>query len=210
MFPGSCWTSCSISPIRPTVETGAGPARARHLERDAKELNLVVRSYDRLAPHGAAHGGGHEEVDARLVRLAKAMNGAIVTNDFNLNKVAEIQGVQVLNINELANALKPVVLPGEEMRVAIVKDGKEPSQGVGYLDDGTMIVVEGGRRHIGETVEVLVSSVLQTQAGKMIFAHLRGSNSNGTGVGDEGEGGGDVDSGVRAYTRGGTRRPVRR
>lgn len=156
-----------------------------------KELTLVVRSYDRLVP-------GHDEVDARLVRLAKALSGALVTNDYNLNKVAELQGVQVLNVNELANALKPVVLPGEDMRVAIVKDGKEPSQGVGYLDDGTMIVVEGGRRFMGETVEVLVSSVLQTQAGKMIFAHLR----------DE-EGDGEVDRGVRAYTSRRPRRPVR-
>jgi len=156
-----------------------------------KELTLIVRTYDRLVP-------GNEEVDARLVRLARALEGAIVTNDFNLNKVAELQGVKVLNVNELANALKPVVLPGEEMRVAIVKDGKEASQGIGYLDDGTMIVVEGGRRHIGETVDVFVSSVLQTQAGKMIFAHLR----------DEGEG--DVDQGLRAYTRGGPRRPIRR
>lgn len=156
-----------------------------------KELTLLVRTYDRFAP-------GNDEVDARLVRLAKALGGAIVTNDFNLNKVAELQGIQVLNVNELANALKPVVLPGEEMRVHIVKEGKEASQGVGYLDDGTMIVVEGARRSVGEQVDVLVSSVLQTQAGKMIFAHLR----------DEGEG--DVDQGVRAYTRGGPRRQVRR
>ena len=156
-----------------------------------KELTLLVRTYDRFAP-------GAEEVDARVVRLAKGLGGAIVTNDFNLNKVAELQGIQVLNVNELANALKPVVLPGEEMQVMIVKEGKEASQGVGYLDDGTMIVVEGARRWVGEQVDVLVSSVLQTQAGKMIFAHLR----------DEGEEG--VDPNVRAYTRGGPRRPVRR
>ena len=158
-----------------------------------KELTLVVRTYDRQVPENG-------EVDARLVRLAKALGGAIVTNDFNLNKVAELQGVQVLNVNELANALKPVVLPGEEMHVAIVKEGKEPSQGVGYLDDGTMIVVEGGRRHLGETVDVLVSSVLQTQAGKMIFAHLRL---------DDDQEDDSLDRGVRAYTRRGPRRPVR-
>ena len=157
-----------------------------------KDLNVVVRNYDRLVP-------GNDEVDARLVRLAKALNGPLVTNDFNLNKVAELQGVTVLNINELANALKPVVLPGEEMTVLVVKEGKEYSQGVGYLDDGTMIVVEGGRKHIGESVEILVSSLLQTTAGKMIFARLRD---------DDGEE--DYGGGVRSYTSGGARRPIRR
>jgi uncharacterized protein YacL len=156
-----------------------------------KELNVVVRTYDKLVP-------GNDEVDARLVRLAKALNGQLVTNDFNLNKVAELQGVTVLNINELANALKPVVLPGEEMRVSIVKEGKESSQGIGYLDDGTMIVVEGGRKHIGETVEILVSSLLQTTAGKMIFARMR-----------DDEDGEDYGSGMRPYTGGGARRPIR-
>jgi len=156
-----------------------------------KEITLLVRSYDRMAP-------GHEEVDSRLVRLAKALGGSIVTNDFNLNKVAELQGVPVLNVNELANALKPVVLPGEEMQVAIVKEGKEPSQGIGYLDDGTMIVVEGGKKSLGDTVDIVVSSVLQTQAGKMIFAHMRDEEEE------------DFERGVRAYTRSGTRRPVRR
>ncbi len=110
------------------------------------------------------------EVDSKLVKLAKKINGKIITNDFNLNKVCELQGIAVLNINELANAVKPVVLPGEEMATQIIKDGKETGQGVAYLDDGTMIVVEGGRRFIGETVDVLVTSVLQTAAGRMIFA----------------------------------------
>ena len=105
--------------------------------------------------------------------LAQIMDGYVVTNDFNLNKVAELQGVRVLNINELANAIKPVVLPGEEMSVQIIKDGKEAGQGVAYLDDGTMIVVENGRKVIGETVNVLVTSVLQTAAGRMIFAKLK-------------------------------------
>ena len=91
-------------------------------------------------------------MDAKLVKLAKAPEGTIVTNDFNLNKVAELQGVPVLNVNELANALKPVVLPGEEMNVTIIKEGKEANQGIAYLDDGTMVVVEGARRHIGEKV----------------------------------------------------------
>lgn len=110
------------------------------------------------------------EVDSKLVKLAKVMKGKIVTNDYNLNKVCELQGVPVLNINELANAVKPIVLPGEEMVAQIIKDGKEHGQGVAYLDDGTMIVVEGGRRYIGDTIEVIVTSVLQTAAGRMIFA----------------------------------------
>lgn len=124
------------------------------------------------------------EVDSKLVKLAQVLNGCVVTNDYNLNKVAELQGVTVLNINELANAIKPVVLPGEEMVVQIIKDGKEAGQGVAYLDDGTMIVVENGRRVIGETVNVLVTSVLQTAAGRMIFAKLKNEekrNVNGVG-----------------------------
>jgi uncharacterized protein YacL len=134
-----------------------------------KELPLVVRTWDKALEKSAQS----DEVDTRLVKLAKALEGIIVTNDFNLNKVAALQGVQVLNVNELANALKPVVLPGEAMTVAIVKDGKEPNQGVAYLDDGTMIVVEDGRRFMGSTLSVIVTSVLQTVAGKMIFARIR-------------------------------------
>jgi uncharacterized protein YacL len=111
-----------------------------------------------------------QEVDSKLVRLAKQMHGKVVTNDFNLNKVCELQGVAVLNINDLANALKPIVLPGEELNVQVIKDGKEYNQGVAYLDDGTMIVIEGGREHIGGKCDVLVTSVLQTSAGRMIFA----------------------------------------
>jgi uncharacterized protein YacL len=109
------------------------------------------------------------EVDLKLIELARRMNGKIVTNDFNLNKVAQLRGVQVLNINELANSLKPVVLPGEVMRVFVLKEGKEQGQGVAYLDDGTMVVVDQGKRAIGKTIEVTVTSVLQTTAGKMIF-----------------------------------------
>ncbi len=113
------------------------------------------------------------EVDVKLIKLAQLMRGVIVTNDFNLNKVASITGVGVLNINELANTLKPVVLPGEEMQVFVVKEGKERTQGVGYLDDGTMIVVEEGRSSIGKTVETVVTSVLQTSAGRMIFTKVK-------------------------------------
>jgi uncharacterized protein YacL len=118
-------------------------------------------------------------VDAKLVRLAKEREGKLVTNDYNLNRVAQVEGVTVLNINELADAVKPVVLPGEELHVAIVRDGKEAHQGVGYLDDGTMIVVENGRRLIGEDVDVQVTSVLQTVAGRMIFAKPKRSSSVG-------------------------------
>lgn len=110
------------------------------------------------------------EVDVKLLKLAQIMNGKVVTNDFNLNKVASIQNVEVLNINELANTLKPVVLPGEDMTLFLVKEGKENNQAVAYLDDGTMIVVEDGRRYIGKTINVQVTSVLQTSAGRMIFA----------------------------------------
>ncbi|GEK30812.1 putative PIN and TRAM-domain containing protein YacL [Kurthia zopfii] len=110
------------------------------------------------------------EVDLKLVRLAKKMNGQILTNDFNLNKVCDLHKVHVLNINDLANAVKPVVIPGEDMNVVVIKDGKEHNQGVAYLDDGTMIVVEEGKSYIGQAITVVVTSVLQTSAGRMIFA----------------------------------------
>lgn len=113
------------------------------------------------------------EVDTKLIRVAQKYEAKILTNDYNLNKVAGLQGVEVLNINELANAVKPVVLPGEEMGVQIIKEGKELGQGVGYLDDGTMIVVDNGKRYIGRTVTVVVTSVLQTAAGRMIFGKPR-------------------------------------
>ncbi len=114
-----------------------------------------------------------KEVDAKLVVLAKKMNAKIVTNDLNLNKVAELQGIRVLNINELCNALRPVVLPGEAIRVFVLKEGKEAGQGVAYLDDGTMIVVDNARRYIGKNIDVVVTSVLQTTAGRMIFTRLK-------------------------------------
>ena len=112
-------------------------------------------------------------VDSKLVRLAQKLGGKIITNDFNLNKVAQLRGVEVLNINELSNAVKPVVIPGETMRVQVVKDGKEPGQGVAYLDDGTMIVIENGHRYLSRTISVEVTSALQTAAGRMIFAKPR-------------------------------------
>jgi len=136
------------------------------LHRIQKELDVKVeidnRDFEDIA-----------EVDSKLVKMGQVLKAKIITNDYNLNKVAELQGVSVLNINELSNAVKPVVLPGEEMVVHIVKDGKEFGQGVAYLDDGTMIVVDGGKKCVGDTIEVLVTSVLQTAAGRMIFAKLK-------------------------------------
>ncbi len=119
------------------------------------------------------------EVDLKLVRLAKKMGGQVVTNDFNLNKVCELHKVKVLNINDLANAVKPVVIPGEEMHVVVIKEGKEHNQGVAYLDDGTMIVVEDGKTYIGDAITVVVTSVLQTSAGRMIFAKKKKGKENG-------------------------------
>ena len=133
------------------------------LNKIQKELSIETQIYEEDFPEIA-------EVDAKLLKLAQILSGKVVTNDFNLNKVAEFQGVPVLNINELANAIKPVLLPGEEMKVMVMKDGKESSQGIAYLDDGTMIVVEGGRKFINEEIIVVVTSVLQTAAGRMIFA----------------------------------------
>jgi uncharacterized protein YacL len=109
------------------------------------------------------------EVDLKLIELARTLPAKIVTNDFNLNKVAQLQGVEVLNINELANSLKPIVLPGEGMKVFVLKEGKEYNQGVAYLDDGTMVVIDNARKMIGKTIDISVTSVLQTTAGKMIF-----------------------------------------
>lgn len=120
-----------------------------------------------------------KEVDAKLIELAKSMTAKVVTNDFNLNQVAELQAVMVLNINELANAVKPVILPGETMTVRVVKEGKEYGQGVAYLDDGTMVVVDSGKALMGQSVDVVVTSILQTAAGRMIFTRKK---ENGNGV----------------------------
>ncbi|MBI3995121.1 MAG: TRAM domain-containing protein [Nitrospirae bacterium] len=136
------------------------------LHRIQKMVDIDVRIVENDFPH-------IRNVDAKLVALGKEMDARIITNDLNLNKVAELQGVRVLNINELCNALKPVVLPGEVLRVFILKEGKESGQGVAYLDDGTMIVVDNAKRLIGKNVDVIVTSVLQTTAGRMIFTRLR-------------------------------------
>lgn len=135
------------------------------LNKIQKDSKLNVRINEEDFP-------GIKDVDAKLVKLAQLVGGKVVTNDFNLNKIAELQGVTVLNINELANALRPVVLPGESMEIRISKEGKEYNQGVGYLDDGTMVVVDNTRQSIGQVIKVIVTSVLQTSAGRMIFAKL--------------------------------------
>jgi uncharacterized protein YacL len=127
-----------------------------------QEVEIEERDYDDV-----------DEVDLKLLRLAGDLSGILVTNDYNLNKVAAVQNMPVLNINELANALRSVLLPGEELSLAIVKEGKEAGQGIGYLPDGTMVIVENGKKRIGETVDLIVTSALQTSAGRLVFAKLR-------------------------------------
>lgn len=157
------------------------------------EVELEVRTHDRLAPHMG------DEVDARLVRLAKAMKADIITNDYNLNKVAELQGVRVLNVNELAEAVRIHVLPGEELTVIPIREGQEPDQGVAYLEDGTMVVVEGGKAYINQPVDVVVTSVLQSTRGKMLFAEPKEPDHANEGAIDY----------SRTYPGGRKRRPIR-
>ena len=144
--------------------------------RGRRGLEILARMQKEPGHAGRDHRGrrpDEPEVDAKLVALARTRSRVILTNDFNLNRVAELQGVRVMNINSLANAVKPAVLPGEELRVRVIQEGKEPGQGVGFLDDGTMIVVEGGARHIDKDLDVAVTRVLQTVAGRMVFAQPR-------------------------------------
>ncbi len=138
------------------------------LNRLQKSTGIEVKIHDAEIPELA----GIREVDQRLVVLAKSLGGKVVTNDYNLNKIARLQGVEVINLNDLANAMKPIVLPGEGLTVKLIKRGEEPGQGVGYLDDGTMVVVEQGAYHLGETLRITVTSVLQTSAGRMIFGRI--------------------------------------
>jgi uncharacterized protein YacL len=149
-----------------TLKRGRGRRGLDVLSKIQKMVDIEVQIIEEDFPH-------IKEVDSKIVMLAKKMNAKVITNDLNLSKVAELQGVRVLNINELCNALKPVVLPGEQLRVFVLKEGKEVGQGVAYLDDGTMIVVDNAKRFIGSNVNVVVTSVLQTQAGRMIFARLK-------------------------------------
>lgn len=134
------------------------------LQQMQGKFQLEIGTHDKLA------ADANEPVDSRLVKIARGIGGDLVTNDHNLNRVAALQEVRVINVNELALALRPTVLPGETMQLLIIKDGSQSGQGVGYLDDGTMIVVEGGRKHVGETIDVIVTQVHQTERGKMIFA----------------------------------------
>jgi uncharacterized protein YacL len=136
------------------------------LQRLQRMPTVTVEITDMDIPHV-------REVDRKLIELAKMLGGKIVTNDYNLNKLAQLRGVAVLNVNELANGLRPVVLPGEIMHVQVLREGKESGQGVAYLDDGTMVVVDQGKKYLGQTVDVVVTSVLQTSAGRMIFSRLR-------------------------------------
>jgi uncharacterized protein YacL len=142
------------------------------LHRIQKQVDVDVKIVEQDFPR-------IKEVDAKLVELAKKMGAKIITNDSNLNKVAELQGVDVLNINQLTNALKPIVLPGEDIGVKVIKEGKEPGQGVAYLDDGTMVVIENAVKHLGKNIDVTVTQILQTTAGRMIFAKVGGDAGAG-------------------------------
>ncbi|NLN78226.1 MAG: TRAM domain-containing protein [Armatimonadetes bacterium] len=187
-----------VEELQQIADSSDSLKRARG-RRGLEILTQMQKEMDLQVPEAVNGEVVDEEVDAKLVRFARQLNGAIVTNDYNLNKVAGLQGVDVMNVNELANALKPVVLPGEEMRVTIIKEGKEKEQGIGYLDDGTMIVIEGGRRRLDETLPVVVTSVLQTVQGKMIFAKIK-----------DGEPEGDyIDESIRSYSGSRGRRKTR-
>jgi uncharacterized protein YacL len=158
----------SADPIKRT----RGKRGLEILHRIQKQVDVDVKIIEQDFPR-------IKEVDAKLVELAKKMKAKIITNDSNLNKVAELQGVDVLNINQLANALKPVVLPGEDVSVKVIKEGKEQGQGVAYLDDGTMVVIESGLKYMGKNIDVTVTQILQTTAGRMIFAKVGGDTGGG-------------------------------
>ncbi len=167
-----------LSELQRIADSADAVRRARG-RRGLDMLNRLQKEYQdlRIVDDPSGLGGN---VDERLIAYARLVDGWIVTNDFNLNKVAELQGVRVLNINELAQALRTVHLPGEELTVLVTKDGKEAGQGIGYLDDGTMVVVEAGKRLIGESADVVVTSVLQTVAGRMIFARPKADVPTGS------------------------------
>lgn len=155
-----------IADLQDPVKKTRGRRGLEILHRLQKQASVRVKIVDYDFPK-------LKDVDSKLIALAKNMNGKIVTNDFNLNKVAELQGIEVMNLNELATALKPSVLPAEQMTIRVVKEGKEHGQGIGYLDDGTMVVVDDARKLLGKTVDVIVTSLLQTTSGRMIFARLK-------------------------------------
>ncbi len=159
------------------VADSADAMRRNRGRRGLDVLNRLQQSERVVVELSDADVAGIDDVDRKLIRLAEELDCAVMTNDYNLNRVAEIQGVQVLNLNELTNAVKTIVLPGEPLAVRIIQEGKEPGQGVGYLDDGTMVVVDQGRDHLDETLPVTVTRVLQTVAGRMIFATLSQSEA---------------------------------
>jgi uncharacterized protein YacL len=146
------------------LRRGRGRRGLDILNRMRANTNIDMEIFDRELPEFAG-----QSVDLKLIALAKSLQGKLITNDYNLNKIAKLQGVPVINFNDLANALKPVFLPGEHIDVRVIKAGEEAGQGVGYLEDGTMVVIEGGREHVSENVNVAVTSVLQTSAGRMVF-----------------------------------------
>jgi uncharacterized protein YacL len=161
-----------IADSKDTLKRNRGRRGLEILSKIQKNPQVDVRIHEEDFPETV-------DVDAKLIKLAKILNAKLFTNDFNLGKVAELQGIKVLNINELANALKPIVLPGEMLEVKVIKEGKEYNQGIGYLDDGTMIVVENGKHLLGQTIGTSVTSVLQTTAGRMIFTKpLNNKRSN--------------------------------
>ena len=159
------------------IADSSDPIKRTRGKRGLEILHHIQKQVDVDVRIGDTDYPSIKEVDAKLIELAKEIKGKIVTNDSNLNKVAELQGIEVLNINALANSLRPVVLPGEEINVKVLKEGKEMGQGVAYLDDGTMIVIDNGRKQIGKNIDVVVTSVLQTPAGRMIFARLKEETS---------------------------------
>lgn len=165
-----------LSELQQVADSSASTKRTRGrrgldmVNRLQSQENIPVQIVDRDFPD-------IPEVDSKLLQLAKIMGANIITNDYNLKKIAKIQDVKVLNINEVATALKPVLLPGESLRISILKEGENPNQGVAYLEDGTMVVIEGGKKYIGKETEVLVTSVLQTTTGKMIFTEIKGETS---------------------------------
>jgi len=165
-----------LSELQQVADSSASTKRTRGrrgldmVNRLQSQENIPVQIVDKDFPD-------IPEVDSKLLQLAKTMGADIITNDYNLKKIAKIQDVKVLNINEVATALKPVLLPGESLRISILKEGENPNQGVAYLEDGTMVVIEGGKKHIGKETEVLVTSVLQTTTGKMIFTEIKDETS---------------------------------
>lgn len=161
-----------LAELRHIADSGDGLRRARG-RRGLDVLNKLRKELKNPIVVDETDYPDIDEVDVKLLRLCRDKNGTVVTNDYNLNKVAGVTGIRVLNINDLANAVKPMLMAGEELSVQIVREGKEPGQGVAYLDDGTMIVVENGRRYVGENVGVVVTTVLQTSAGRMIFTKLK-------------------------------------